>query len=347
MLVGRRWRLLCWRRRLAGYERDIAGSRFLPPWRYRNTLYKHADDDSNWIGVDCGGPHFRSGDAGEGLGVDTNGGWENRPCSYPDRAADCSLLLSMLRYTSQYYFVNFQSYQTLDAIKHASLMALSPVVAGSAIGGLVVATLIRRFSSGSIVALTLALYVLVTIGFSLFDPLADLIQQLETPRLMPFQRLLAIYLAAWMAGWLLEQITSWFHSSWREWLIAAALVTCSLTVLMTFYNEQFGELGLPYQQPPEMTTGVVEFAEFEAAVKSIDQLAPDDSAIMIVGDQESWWHESFGHRHSRMRCSCMTIGCGFGTRIIRVHTIQPPVTPIWTQLRLSPESGLMPMGLVL
>ena len=201
------------------------------------------------------------------------------------------LLLSMARFTDLYYFVNFMYYETFEDIRLATIHAVSPIVGLATIGGVVAVILYRRLSYGAIVAITLVLYAAFTIAFSLQAPFKDLIQQLETPRLMPFQRLLMIFLAAWFAGWVLDQVMTLINARWRGWLQATLLSILAVTVTLGFYNQQFGDLSLPYQQPPQMTTGVTEYATYREAIDRVSAVAPAGTAIMVVGDQESWWHE--------------------------------------------------------
>jgi hypothetical protein len=201
------------------------------------------------------------------------------------------LLLSMARFTDLYYFVNFMSYDTFEDIRNATTHAVSPIVGLATIGSVVAVILYRRLSYGAIVAITLVLYAAFTITFSLQPPFKDLIQQLETPRLMPFQRLLMIFLAAWFAGWVLEQVTTLVRARWRGWLQAGLLTLFAVAIMLGFYNQQFGDLSSPYQQPPQMTTGVTEYPTYRDAISVASSIAPPGTAVMVVGDQESWWHE--------------------------------------------------------
>jgi hypothetical protein len=201
------------------------------------------------------------------------------------------LLLSMARFTDLYYFVNFMYYDTFEEIRLAATYAVSPLVGLATIGGVAAVILYCRLSYGAIVTITLVLYATFTIAFSLQAPFKDLIQQLETPRLMPFQRLLMIFLAAWFAGWVLDQVMTLVRARWCGWLEATMLAILAVAVMLGFYNQQFNDLSAPFQQPPQMTTGVTEYATYRAAIDEISALAPAGSAIMVVGDQESWWHE--------------------------------------------------------
>jgi len=201
------------------------------------------------------------------------------------------LLLSALRYNHLYYFTNFESYADLGEILWASKTAITPVFLALAIGGVVVSLWGRRDRHGVAVALTLLLYVGATAILSQVSALGDLVQQLETPRLMPFQRLLSIYLAAWFAAWLVERTLIRITATRLAAMTAGVLAVAGLLVVVTFRGA-FGELPTVYQQPVPWTTGYPEFGYFTDAVDEADDLRPDGTAILIVGDRESWWHEA-------------------------------------------------------
>src|SRR5690606_7018898 len=122
-------------------------------------------------------------------------------------------------------------------------------------------------------AVGLVFFVAVTISFSMIEPLANAIQQLETPRLMPFQRFLSIYLAAWFAGWLLETAFKAILPRWRDLAVPALLSALSLVAILTF-NGVFGAVPTVYQPPIPWTTGYPEFGEFEDAVTEITAIRP-------------------------------------------------------------------------
>lgn len=200
------------------------------------------------------------------------------------------LLLAALRYTDLYYFVNFETYEDLAEILWASKTAISPVIGVFTIAGAILAIFARRYAHAMTAAVGLILFVAVTISFSVIEPLANAIQQLETPRLMPFQRFLSIYLAAWFASWLLESVFRAVLPRWQSLGVPAALCTLSLAAILAF-NGVIGTLPAVYQQPIPWTTGYPEFGEFEDAVTEITEIRAEDSAIFVVGDQMSWWHE--------------------------------------------------------
>jgi hypothetical protein len=200
------------------------------------------------------------------------------------------LLLAALRFTDLYYFVNFESYEDLGGILWASKTAITPVIGIFTLAGAILTLVVRRYPHAMTATVGLILFVAVTIAFSLVEPLANTIQQLETPRLMPFQRFLSIYLAAWFAGWLLETAFKTIVPRSRGLPVPALLSALSLAAILTF-NGVFGTLPTVYQQPTPWTTGYPEYGEFQDAVTAISDIRPEDTAIFVVGDQMSWWHE--------------------------------------------------------
>lgn len=200
------------------------------------------------------------------------------------------LLLAALRYADLYYFVNFESYADFAEIIWASKTAITPIAAWMAVGGVVLAFFLRKADHARSTALALALYFGLTVALSLYGPFADSIQQLETPRLMPYQRFLAIYLAAWFAGWVIERVATLVREQWRIWLSSAAVTVAVVSIVLTFRGT-FGTLPEVYEPPIPWTTGYPELAQFEDAVTAISDMRAEDTAVFVVGDQMSWWHE--------------------------------------------------------
>lgn len=200
------------------------------------------------------------------------------------------LLLPAIQYAHLYYFVNFESYNNLSGIVWASKTAITPIVAILAVAGCLL-SLTRNYTQQIFtVALCFVMYFSVTVGFSLVPWLAGLIQQLETPRLMPFQRFIAIYLAAWFVGQIVSAGIRRFARAHQAVLSGGILIGATLLVVFTFQG-RLGELPLVYQPPIPWTTGYSEYGYFEDSVTEISRIAPDGTTVYIVGDQMNWWHE--------------------------------------------------------
>ena len=208
-------------------------------------------------------------------------------------AALASLLLAapelvpLFRYRDLYQFLHYQSYDTLRVYWDASVLAVSPPVLWAAALGGVWAFLSPRTPVARSVAVCLVGYVVLTIVLTDTDARSGPIQQLETPRLMPFQRLLIIYLAAFGAYRVLETAGAWLRQRWVAPSLAAAIGMLAIVATTL----PFDRVPLPYQAFAEVEqTGVREFAAFRDAVTMADGVAPPGTAILVVGSRLSW-HE--------------------------------------------------------
>jgi len=213
-------------------------------------------------------------------------------------------LLSLLRFSDLYYFVHYQSYSgTGDFFRNARDAVSCPVFLFGA-AGMVAGW---RRPAGSVTraaAVTLPLYVAVTLALT-FGP--SRIEQLETTRLMPFQRLLTIYVAAvglWTAvSWLVRRLP-------RTWSPGAA-DGCCLLLVTVFAVRSIAPSGadapsLTYPPAPARglftveTAAVPEQAVFERAVRAADAAAAPGTAILILGSALSWhqrlWAPMFAER---------------------------------------------------
>jgi hypothetical protein len=199
------------------------------------------------------------------------------------------LLFAMLRYQDLYFFVNYNEYANAGEYWQATLDAVSTPVTWLAMVGVVVSFAVPALRPMRAIAITLVLYALLTLALSGNALNEGIIQQLETPRLMPFQRLLVIYLAAAVIGWVLGQATR-LTPRLGHWLAAAALVGASVYTLST-YPGDFGRVPEDLVTSPRPTAGVLETAQFQEIVELADAAVEPGHAIYVVGDQESWWHE--------------------------------------------------------
>lgn len=213
-------------------------------------------------------------------------------------------LLSLLRFSDLYYFVHYQSYSgTGDFFRNARDAVSLPVFLLGAAGMIAG----WRMPAGSVTraaAVTLPLYAAVTLALT-FGP--SRIEQLETTRLMPFQRLLTIYLAAvglWTAvAWVVRRLP-------RTWSPGLA-DGCCLLLVAVFAVRSIAPSGaeapaLTYPPAPARglfaveTAAVPEQAEFGRAVRAADAAAAPGTAILILGSALSWhqrlWAPMFAER---------------------------------------------------
>lgn len=203
------------------------------------------------------------------------------------------LLLAMLRYADLYYFVNYNEYIDLRDYWNETLASVSRPMLAVAVVGVALATISRRLSVLRIVAATAVLYVGLTIVLSSGGLDQGFIQQLETPRLMPFQRLLTIYLAAAAIGYLLDVGVQRVLPRYRSYAVSAFLLVGVAVAFWTFDGEygRTPEALVTTPEPHALTTGRQEFVEFSAILAEAGEIVPAGQAIYVVGDQQSWWHE--------------------------------------------------------
>jgi hypothetical protein len=202
-------------------------------------------------------------------------------------------LIALMRFRDLYYFVLYQEYANLHAYWQATVQSVSaPVVALAAAGGFI-GLVSPRFPAARMAILALIGYMLVTAALANPSNGAGPISQLETPRLMPFQRMLMIYLAAF--GVIVA--ASWLARAIRAPLAAeAAGAIVAVAVLIVFVWPWPGVPASYHGLTPVPTTGNAEFAQFRQAMAVADDAAPAGTAILVIGSplngaDTMWWHE--------------------------------------------------------
>jgi hypothetical protein len=200
-------------------------------------------------------------------------------------------LLSLARFHDWYYFVRYEQYDGLEAYWRSSVEAISGPVAVAASVGLILGMVVRRLQARA-VATTLIIYAAVTVALTLASADDTIAQQLETTRLMPFQRYLSIYLAALAIVWVAE----WARSAARAPLIArdVACVMIAALVLAVYVIHPVSlipakDRGL-VAAPSSATVSV---ADLRAAIELADAEALPGTAIYVLGsplDSPLAWH---------------------------------------------------------
>nr|MBA2468036.1 hypothetical protein [Chloroflexia bacterium] len=203
------------------------------------------------------------------------------------------LLIAMLRHADLYYFVNYMEYTGLRDFLGDTVRSVSVPLLAAAIAGLALAFVARRLTVLRVVVVTAVLYVGLTLVLSVGGLNEGLIQQLEAPRLMPFQRLLMIYLAAAAIGYGLDFTARKVVPRFRQPVVASLLVLCGVATIWSFDGEFGGtpEDHVTTPEPHALTTGRPEFVAFMGILAEANEIVPKGQAIYVVGDQQSWWHE--------------------------------------------------------
>ncbi len=194
-------------------------------------------------------------------------------------------LLSLLRFSDLYYFVHYSGYTSLSDFWHSSIQAVSgPIFCLGLVGvGTALAVPMRPVTRAT--AITLITYVFITGYLSTDSAAKTLVKQLETTRLMPFQRYLVMYLAAVAVYDLLR----WTMGRASNVVVDLGMVAAGGVVLFLYVlsppsfipQTDRGLYEIPSTAQPEM-------AELERAVKTADHNAPPGTAVLVLGTHMSW-----------------------------------------------------------
>lgn len=201
------------------------------------------------------------------------------------------VVLALFRYNAEYFFLHYEFYVPITELWSASMSAVSLPVLILAIVGVGLALLRRPGTIAQAMAFTLVLYVLFTVLVAASSWVPPLVEQLEAPRLMPFQRQLMIYLGAWAVGAGIRQLMTRVSGLKRRLASAAAFMVLALAVLVTFVRpldfvpENFHGL------TPVDTVGVPDFPLLMEAIDEADSLREEGTSIFVVGNRDEWWHQ--------------------------------------------------------
>lgn len=202
-------------------------------------------------------------------------------------------LLSLVRFGDLYHFVRYERYVDLGAFLQSAVNAVSAPVFWLALVGILVCGFRRELFAARAVAVTALLYVLATV-LVMGEP-GSVLAQLEPTRLMPFQRLLTVYLAAvaivgggrWVASKLPEPARAGPS-------VALALLTVALAVVRVQAGAGLA-MPVPAQTDPLAPAlypveraAVPQQADFEAAIRQADDEAAPGTAVLVIGSALSW-----------------------------------------------------------
>ena len=191
------------------------------------------------------------------------------------------VLAPLIRYRDLYYFVNYSRYDRLIDWWHSTVQAVSTPFLIAALIGLPIALFSNGPTIERLVGWTLVLYVVGTLYLVEIDWPATWTEQLETTRLMPFQRLLMFAVAAIALGRLFDRIPA---------LPGEALGPVLVLAVLTLY------VWAPPSFIPESDRGLIRLGttaepgivDLHAAVEAADVRTQPGSAILILGSTVSW-----------------------------------------------------------
>lgn len=194
-------------------------------------------------------------------------------------------LIALARYSDLYYFVRYQEYADLDAYWRSSIRAVGGPAFVLGIVGAGLALLPGARLHHRAVALALGCYVAVTAAVVADIVPQGIVEQLETPRLMPFQRFLWFVLAAIALEVAARFVLRILHVRSLGLVTDVAMVALAGAVLVlyvirppTFIPE--GDRGLVAMPTAATTPGI---ADLEEAVKAADGAAADGTGLLVLG----------------------------------------------------------------
>lgn len=205
------------------------------------------------------------------------------------------VVLALFRYNGLYFFLHYEFYDPISEYWDASVMAVTrPVVllAIAAVVLLAVPPVGRSLRVSQGVALAGVVYVGFTLWVALSSVVPPLVEQLEAPRLMPFQRQVMIWLGAtavWIAvRWLLQ----WTRPVPARQVLAAGVPAAIALFMLVAHVRPLD--GIPEEQVALRDislTGNADYANFRAAVELAEGARPDGTAMFVIGNRDDWWHE--------------------------------------------------------
>ncbi|HET9661578.1 MAG TPA: hypothetical protein VFP05_14680 [Thermomicrobiales bacterium] len=201
------------------------------------------------------------------------------------------LLIAILRFQDLYYFVVYQKYGSFGDYWHASISAVSGPIFVLAIAGLISVFALKQLAVGRLVAFTLAAHVLMTILLSDLTP-GPHIEQLEAVRLMPFQRALAIYLAA-LGVYAILTIAARLAKRYRIAIVNLGMLATAIAALLLYVVLDSTPIHASDRgMYPVLMTGESYFLDQQEAVELADARAEPGTAILVLGSMLSW-HDQF------------------------------------------------------
>ncbi len=193
------------------------------------------------------------------------------------------VLFPLVRYSDYYVFVHYREYATIGAYLVASVETVTLPIAVLAVVGTVVSFLNSTHRVSQVASIAFMLYVLLT-ALAIGAPwVQNLVPQLELPRLMPFQRLLMIYLAGYATVELVRMAVR--MAGRREAGVAvAALGAATLLVVFTTDMDHLQTENQGLRPVPRIEgSAAAELVNMRRAVEEADEIAREESAILVLG----------------------------------------------------------------
>ena len=183
------------------------------------------------------------------------------------------LLVSLWRFADLYHFIRYGRYESSLEYLTASFDAVSfPGAALAAVGAVSALLTLRTRTLTAAAVFVSSVYAGMTIVLTFVPGAARMVPQLETTRLMPFQRFLMLYLAAAglcvLARWITTRLPQ--ARTLRAELAAVLVLTVAAMVAVVFL-------------PVPKRSGRPQMESQESALRSAIDATPPDQAVLVVG----------------------------------------------------------------
>ncbi|MDP9365000.1 MAG: YfhO family protein [Chloroflexota bacterium] len=201
--------------------------------------------------------------------------------------------VALLRFSRLYEFVRYEYYAGAADVLASSIQAVSPPVFAFGAAGLLAAWWLLARPVTRAAAATLLLYAAATMLLAQMGEDSP-VPQLEATRLMPFQRLLTIYLAAAALHLLVRSAVARLAHG-RARLADAIVVVAAGALLFAYVAPAGAETPEPAIPPPPerglypvADTVAPAQADLQTAIEAADVAAPPGTAILVLGSALSW-----------------------------------------------------------
>ncbi|MDQ3412308.1 MAG: hypothetical protein M3509_09345, partial [Chloroflexota bacterium] len=201
-------------------------------------------------------------------------------------------LVSLARFSDLYQFVRYERYVDARDYLDSALAAVSLPVLVAAVAGGVLAVLTLRHFTARATAISLIIYCLVTL--LLTSEAGSSLARLEATRLMPFQRLLTVYLAAVAIERAVRFLTARLKRSGS--LVAdVAVAVLVIALIVGRVSPASSAIPVPGQTDPLTAAfypveraAVPEFAGFKQAIALAAEMAAPGTGLLVIGSALSW-----------------------------------------------------------
>jgi hypothetical protein len=204
------------------------------------------------------------------------------------------VVFALFRYNSLYFFLHYEFYDPIIQYWEASATAVTLTVLILAIAGGAIA-LIPWFGMALPVsqgfALAGVLYVLLTLWVVTATIVPPLVEQLEAPRLMPFQRQLMIWFGALAVAMAVRALGRFVCARGSQVLVTGVIGGLAILMLVAHIRPLVFVPGDQVGLREVSLTGDADHASLELAIELAEQARPDGTSIFVVGNRDDLWHQ--------------------------------------------------------